>query len=177
MGRATVALCVLACAPADRDPIAEVRAVVEGMVEAVEEREPRAILEHVAFDFRAEDGLTYPDVQSLVLEFLMGPAIPGARLESAQVDRDRDRGEVRVRARVRFARGERLSGTTGIPSLPSVVYAFDLRFRSIEGVWRAVGGSYRRSDPLASSREGQATVPRVAPIRSPVPGRALSVRT
>ena len=85
-------------------------ALVEKMVEAVEEGDPGVILEHVAFDFQSEDGLTYPDIQSVVEEYLVPARTMGARLESVEVDSvsTGDEGALQVRARVRFARGTSL---------------------------------------------------------------------
>jgi hypothetical protein len=166
-----LALGAAACSPEPPDPAAEVRAVVEGMIEAIEENDPHAILEHVAPEFRSEDGLTYPDVQSIVLEYLLGEHRLGARLELGSFEPGEEPGEIRVRARVRFARGARLSDRQGPPILPSVVYLFDVRFRSFEGVWQASGGSYRRSQDAGSEAS---TTPRDRPTRSSVPGRACS---
>ncbi len=137
-----------ACTAAPIDPRDQVLRLVERLVEAVEEGDPRVILEHVAFDFRSEDGLTYPDVQSIVLEYLVPARTIGARLESVEVDSvstpsTEGEGELQVRARVRFARGTSLR--SNLPPPPgSVLYVFELRFRRGDRGWEAARGSYRR---------------------------------
>ena len=135
-----------ACTAAPIDPRDQVLGLVERMVEAVEEGDPRVILEHVAFDFRSEDGLTYPDVQSVVMEYLVPGRMTGARLESVEVSpaKPEGEGELQVRAQVRFARGTSLR-TRNLPPPPgSVLYGFELRFRRGDRGWEATRGSYRR---------------------------------
>ena len=145
-------LCVLgslamgACQQTPTDPVAEVRALLDDLVEAVEARTPQVILSHVAFEFRTDDGLTYPDVQSIVLEYLIPEETLGARLESAEVTVGDAPDEVRSEARVRFARGARLSRRSLPPPPGSVVYAFEIWFRKIEGEWQAIRGRYQRAE-------------------------------
>jgi hypothetical protein len=133
-----------ACQPTPTDPLAEVRALVEELVMAIEERTPAMILSHVAFEFRTDDGLTYPDVQSIVMEYLIPESTLGARVQSLDVTGGDASDEVRAQARVRFARGAHLSGRTLPPPPGSVVYAFEVWFRRFEGEWQAVRGRYRR---------------------------------
>ena len=135
------------CQPTPADPAAEVRSLLEDLVEAVEERRPQFILSHVGFEFRTEDGLTYPDVQSIVLEYLIPENTLGARLESVDIAAGDPPDEVRCEARVRFVRGARLSNRTLPPPPGSVVYAFELRFREIEGEWQVIRGRYQRLQP------------------------------
>ena len=136
-------LALLACEEPARDPVNEVRAILDSLVRAVEEHDPGTILSHVAFDFRSEDGLGYADVQSLVMEYLIPRTLVGARLDSVEVFRGESSDEIRTRARVRFARGTRLSDRTLPPPPDSKSYEIDLWFRSVEGRWVAVRGQYR----------------------------------
>jgi hypothetical protein len=145
-----VSLVTGACQPTPADPLAEVRALVDNLVAAVEAGTPQVILSHVAFEFQTDDGLTYPDVQSVALEYLIPDVTVGSRLESVEVGAGDASEEVRARVRVRFARGARLSRRSLPPPPGSVVYAFELWFRRIEGEWQAVRGRYRRVEEDAS---------------------------
>jgi hypothetical protein len=131
-----------ACQQEAADPLAEVRQVVDELVVAVEEGETGTILSRVAFEFRTEDGLAYPDVQSIVQEYLIPQRTIGARLESADVRVGDGPDEIRVDTRVRFARGTKLRDRSLPPPPSSTVYAFELWFRKIDGEWRAVRGRY-----------------------------------
>ena len=155
-------LLALACAERPRDPVQEVRALLDTLVAAAEDGDAQRILAHVAFEFRTEDGLGYADVQSLVLEYLLPGTTVGARLESAEVGRGEDPREIEARLRVRFARGTLLSGRR-LPAPPgSPLYAIDLRFRASEGRWVAVWGRYRRvTDAASPSNGGPRTTPGV----------------
>jgi hypothetical protein len=162
-------LLLVGCSPPRQDPVADVRAIVEALVASVDEREPRAILEHLAFDFRSEDGLSYPDVQSIVLEYLMGAEIPSARLESSEIVPGGEPDVVRVHARLRFARG----------TSPAALYDFEVLFQQRGGLWRAQWADYRRVEAPASpsSSGGPSTTPRHPATSTSVPGRASSERT
>ncbi len=136
-------LALLACQEPAPDPVIEVRAILDSLVQAVEEHDPGTILSHVAFDFRSEDGLGYADVQSLVMEYLIRRIEVGARLESVEVFRVESSDEIETRARVRFALGTRLSDRALPPPPDSKSYEIDLWFRSVEGRWVAVRARYR----------------------------------
>ena len=135
-------LSLLACEEPAPDPVAEVRAILDSLVRAVEEHDPGTILSHVAFDFRSEDDLGYADVQSLIMEYLLPRTQVGARLESVEVFRGASSDEIGARTRVRFARA-RLSDRALPPPPGSKTYEIDLWFRSVEGRWVAVRGRYR----------------------------------
>ncbi len=137
-------LILLACGEqAAPNPVTEVRAILDSVVQAVEEHDPGTILSHVAFDFRSEDGLGYADVQSLVMEYLIPRIEVGARLESVEVFQGGSPDEIGTRTRVLFSHGTRLSDRALPPPLDSKTYEIDLWFRSVEGRWVAVRGRYR----------------------------------
>jgi hypothetical protein len=131
-------------APPAEDPVGEVRRLLDELVEAVEEHQPQLILSRVAFDFRSDDGLTYADVQSITLEYLIPEGTIGAQLQSVDVTPGDAPDEIRARTTVRFARGARLSDRNLPPPPDSVLYEFEILFRKIEGDWRAIRGRYER---------------------------------
>jgi hypothetical protein len=124
--------------------VSEVRSLIDEIVEAVEGRRPQVVLDYLAFDFRSNDGLTYPDVQSILLEYLIPERTIGARLESLDLTPGAGSEEIRARAAIRFARGTRLSDRALPPPPGSVLYDFDILFRRLAGEWRAVRGGYER---------------------------------
>jgi hypothetical protein len=146
-----VSLLLLACTEPTRDPVAEVRALLDTLVSAVEGHDPATILSHVAFDFRADDGLGYADVQSVVMEYLIPRTSVGARLESVDIVPGENAGEIEARTRVRFARGTLLSGHDLPPPPGSTTYVIDLWFRLYEGGWKAVRARYRLAGEAAPS--------------------------
>jgi hypothetical protein len=92
------------------------------MLRAIPEQDSQGILDHVAFDFVADDGLDYAGVQSLVHEFLGRDELYSAELEELRIERFSP-----VQRLARFAR-----------------YRFALRFTKRVGRWSARGGSYAR---------------------------------
>lgn len=172
-----IAVVIASCGEAEpEDARDRVGALVRSLVAAVEESEPRAILEHLDPSFRTDDGLTYADVQSVVLEFLVSGEGVGARLESLDLTSAGEADAFDVRARVRFARGTRLAERRLPPPPGSVSYQFDVRFRRIGGIWRATRGRYVRVAPESSppSEGGPTTIPGAPETSTFVPGRACS---
>jgi hypothetical protein len=118
--------------------------VVHNVIAAVEEKMPKAILRHVAFEYRGDDGLGYPEIQAVVLTFLLREETVGARLEDLTIEPAGGDGTHRVRARVAFARGRRLRQSEASLSPDAVEYTFDLVFARHEDGWKAVRGRYQR---------------------------------
>ena len=142
---ATAAL-VLACGAPQRAPEAELQQIVRAVVLAIEEKDPEAVLQPVALEYRGEDGLGYPEVRAIVLTFLLREEPIGARLTQLSVEPAGTDNRRRVQARVLFARGVRLQHSASAAPLGSVEYLFDLVFaREGEGEdWKAVSGRYQR---------------------------------
>lgn len=125
------------------------RQVIDEIIRAIERKDPGAVLEHVDYRFEESGGLRYPDVEALVLNFLLREEAIGARLEEVRILAPEADGSQRVRATVRFAAGTRLGDRAGPPPAGSVRYRFDLVFRQTGAVWQAVGGAYARDGPPA----------------------------
>ena len=134
----------LACAAPVPTPEEEIRAVMSDLIEAIEARVPGEVLEHVAFEFEAQDGVGYPEVQSLVLTYLLRDEVLGARLEQLEIEPAGQDAARRVRARVAFVRGTRLAQSQVPLPFEAVEYDFDLIFARRGGDWQAVSGSYQR---------------------------------
>jgi hypothetical protein len=122
--------------PSPREQLSD---VVRSMLRAIPERDAEGILDHVAFDFVAEDGVDYATVQSLVDEFLGREQTYSAELEELQIEPGRTSRELTVHARVRFAPAARPARFAR--------YRFALRFTNLAGTWSARGGRYGRIEP------------------------------
>jgi hypothetical protein len=117
----------------------QLRAVVRSMLLAIPERDSRGILDHVGFDFVAEDGVDYPTVQSLIHEFLGRDEIYAAALEELRIEPGPSERALEVHAQVRFSPAERPS--------EYIRYRFELRFTDLAGSWTARSGRYLRVGP------------------------------
>ncbi len=150
--RSTASLCVvtfalaLACGAPQRAPEEQLQQIVRAVVLAIEEKDPEAVLQPVAFEYRGEDGLGYPEVQAIVLTFLLREEPIGARLTQLSIEPAGTDSRRRVQARVLFARGVRLQHSASAAPPGSVEYLFELVFaREGEGKdWKAVSGRYQR---------------------------------
>jgi hypothetical protein len=144
----TLLILLLSSGCAERPQLApeeELRAAVLEIIEAVEERDPKTVLEYLAFDFREEEGLGYAEVQSIVLTYLLRDQKLGARLEELVIEPPKEGSETyRVRARTAFAQGRSIREPQQPLPADVVRYAFDLAFQRTENGWQAVGGRYER---------------------------------
>ncbi len=122
--------------PTPEEQLAE---TVRSMLRAIPERDSQGILDHVGFDFVADDGLDYAAVQSLVHEFLGRDELYSAELEELRIEPGSTDRELSVHARVRFSPVQRLARFAR--------YRFALRFTKLAGRWSARGGSYARIAP------------------------------
>ena len=113
------------------------------MVAAVEQGQPEQILRHVSVEFESEDGLQYPDVDALVMTFLLRDESRGARLEDLSIDQESER-LAHVRARVHFASGTSLRDRAQALPPGAVSYSLDLVFRRLVDRWQAISGRYER---------------------------------
>ena len=173
-----LAAALAGCGPGPPPAEPELRQVLDELVAAIERKDPGAVLDHVDYRFEEAGGLRYPDVEALVLSFLLPDAAVGARLEAVRVSEPESDGSRRVRARVRFASGTRLLGRSAPPPDASIVYGFDLVFRRTGGPWQAVRGSYERIEPPPGPSSGGSTTRASPPATSSsVPGAAASRRT
>ncbi len=143
---AVSAALVLACNLAQRSPEEDLRQILRALVVAIEQKDPEAVLQRVAFEYRGEDGLGYPEVKAIVLTFLLREEPIGARLTQLSVEPAGTDSRRRVRARLLFARGVRLQHSASAFPPGSVEYFFDLVFaRERKGEdWKAVSGRYQR---------------------------------
>ncbi len=135
-----LAALALTCTPAEPAPEQELREVAQAIVAAIEEKDPEAVLRHIAFDYRGDGGLGYPEVQAVVLTFLLREETIGARLLELSIEPADASGNQRVQARVAFARGTRLA-RRAFPHA-GVEYFFDLVFAREDEQWKAVRGRY-----------------------------------
>ncbi len=150
--RSTASLCVvtfalaLACGAPQRPPGKHLEQIVRAVVLAIEEKDPEAVLQPLAFEYRGEDGLGYPELRAIVLTFLLREEPIGARLTQLSVEPAGADSRRRVQARVLFARGVRLQHSASAAPPGSVEYLFDLVFaREADGEdWKAVSGTYQR---------------------------------
>ena len=150
--RSTASLCVvtfalaLACGAPQRPPGEQLQQIVRAVVLAIEEKDPEAVLQPVAFEYRGEDGLGYPEVRAIVLTFLLREEPIGARLTQLSIEPAGTDSRRRVQARVLFAQGVRLQHSASAFPPGSVEYFFDLVFAR-EGEsknWKAISGRYQR---------------------------------
>jgi hypothetical protein len=139
-----IAALALGCAAPEPSPEVEIREAVHEILAAIEEGKPEAVLQHVAFEYRGDDGLGYPEIQSLVLTFLLREETVGARLEDLSIEPAGGDDTHRVHARVAFVRGRRLRHSEAPSSPDAVEYTFDLVFARHEDSWKAVRGRYQR---------------------------------
>ena len=102
---AVLALLGAACGAEPERPEAELRRTVERIVRGIVAKDPHAVLEYIAPEYRGEDGLRYIDVQSILLSFLLRDGSVRAKLESLEVDPAGADGSHRVRATLRFGQG------------------------------------------------------------------------
>jgi len=151
-------LALAACGPSERDapsktatptPDESLDLLIPSLVDAIQAKQPKFVMDHVAQTFKEDGGLDYYDVRALVEKFAFVEDVVGARLESAKVTPESD-GRQRVSARVAFALGERLATGDSLPE-GGVIYALEVVFEKSEGRWQAVGGRYKRESPPATS--------------------------
>ncbi len=146
-----------ACDPSQRDtpaapaPVAEenLDLLIPSLVDAIQAKQPKFVLDHVAQTVKEAGGLDYYDVRALVEKFAFVEDIVGARLESVKLTPESD-GRQRVSARVAFALGQRLAPGESLPK-NGVVYALEVVFAKSAGSWQAVGGRYKRESSPATS--------------------------
>ena len=141
---AVSAALVLACNLAQRSPEEDLRQILRALVVAIEEKDPEAVLQSVAYAYQGEDGLGYPEVQAIVLSFLLREEPIGARLKELTVEPAGADSRRRVQARVLFARGVRLQHDARAAPPGSVEYFFDLIFARDDKGWKAISGRYQR---------------------------------
>ncbi|HKC49796.1 MAG TPA: hypothetical protein VKF60_03315 [Myxococcota bacterium] len=150
-------LALAACGPAQRDPAPPAAPVADenlellipSLVDAIQAKQPKFVLDHVSHTFKEDGGLDYYDVRALVEKFALVDDVVGARLESVRLTPESD-GRQRVSARVAFALGQRLAPGDSLPE-DGVVYALEVVFAKNAGGWQAVGGRYKRESPPATS--------------------------
>lgn len=123
--------------------------LIPSLVDAIQAKQPKFVMDHVAAAFKEDGGLDYYDVRALVEKFALVDDVVGARLESVTVTPGSD-GRQRVTARVAFALGQRLATGDSLPE-NGVVYGLEIEFAKSEGRWQAVGGRYKREVPAATS--------------------------
>jgi hypothetical protein len=156
----TALLSLAACGPSQSDappttpppaPVVDedLDLLIPSLVDAIQAKQPKFVLDHVAQTFKEDGGLDYYDVRALVEKFAYVGDIVGARLESVKVTPESD-GRQRVSARVAFALGQRLAPGDSLPG-NSVVYAIEVVFAKSASSWQAVGGRYKRESPPATS--------------------------
>ncbi len=141
---AVIAALVLACNLAQRSPEEDLQQILRALVVAIEEKDPEAVLQRVAYAYQGEEGLGYPEVQAIVLSFLLREEPIGARLMELTVEPAEAGSRRRVQARVLFARGLRLQHDASAAPLGSVEYFFDLVFARDDKGWKAISGRYQR---------------------------------
>lgn len=146
---AAFALFLLGCgvaeevAPPDAPQAEErIEALLPGLIDAIQAKQPVFVMDHVSPEFKDERGLDYFDVRSLVEAYAFRDDEVGARLESVAIT-PAENGRQRVAARVSFALGQRLAEGTPLPP-GAVTYAVDLIFARDGARWQAVSGGYRR---------------------------------
>jgi hypothetical protein len=163
--RRTLALCfalslaLAACGPEEREksaappaqsvPDEKLEILIPSLVDAIQAKQPKFVMDHVAQAFKEDGGLDYFDVRALVEKFAYVEDVVGARLESIQVTPESD-GRQRVMTRVAFALGQRLGPGDSLPE-NGVIYAIEVVFAKNEGRWQAVGGRYKRESPPPTS--------------------------
>jgi hypothetical protein len=123
----------------DAEPEAELEAVVRDVLRAIPQRDAPGVLRHIAYDFRADDGVDYPAVQALLFEFLERERVYSADLEELSIEPTAREGELELHALVRFSRAD--------GGGPSPLYRMDLVFAKLGDTWSARRGRYRRVDP------------------------------
>ena len=105
---AVSAALLLACNLAQRSPEEDLRQTLRALVVAIEEKDPEAVLQRVAYAYQGDDGLVYSEIQAIVLSFLLREEPIGARLKELTVEPAGADSRRRVQARVLFAPGVRL---------------------------------------------------------------------
>jgi len=142
--------------PSDAD--ADVESIVRDVVAAIPERDPEAVLRHIALEFRGgpldrEPNLDHADAQAVVLEFMLREHPISARLEDVRTHPPEPDGSLRVVARVWFDASDVLRDPASAIPTTAVRYRFELRFARREGTWQALDARYARMEPASSLRD------------------------
>jgi hypothetical protein len=127
------------------EPVDPMRALVDALAEAAEDRDADGILEHLDPGFSAQGGLTRADAAASLRRYFAGYE----RIDVEVYDVETLPGEAvsRVRARVGFTgQANRTLGLEGLLP-PSAVYRFDLDVVEYDGAWRVTRAAWERATP------------------------------
>jgi hypothetical protein len=133
-----VAALAAACGHRSADPV---RAMVDDLVDAAEERDADAVLARLSGGFQAQGHLSKPDVAASLRRYFA--AYESIDLEVFDMlSEPGDAGGTHVRVRVGFTgTAQKAFGLQGLLP-PSAVYAFDLDTRDEGGQWRVTRASW-----------------------------------
>jgi hypothetical protein len=141
VGLATT-LCIGSCAKKTGDPI---RALVDEIAEAAEERDADEVAARLSDAFRGQETLGKADAIAALRRYFA--AYETIDLEVFDVESEPGDESTRVRTRIGFTgTAQKAFGLQGLLP-PSAVYRFDFDARDEGGVWRVTRASWEMSSP------------------------------
>jgi len=136
----------LSCAREPNDPV---RALVDALAEAAEDRDADGILERLDPGFSAQGGLTRADAAASLRRYFAG--YETIDVEVFDVETLPGEAVSRVRARIGFTgQANRTLGLEGLLP-PSAVYRFDLDVAEHDGAWRVTRAAWEQAAPPAAT--------------------------
>jgi hypothetical protein len=134
------------CASGPSDPV---RALIEELAEAGEDRDADRVLARLSETFRGQEALAKADVAGSLRRYFA--AYESIELELFDVEVQRAEAAAQVTARVGFT--GQASRAFGLGALlpPSAVYRFDLEAREEGGTWRVTGARWQPLETPAVS--------------------------
>ncbi len=128
-----------------RQPVDPMRALVDALAEAAEDRDADAIVEYLHPDFAAQGGLTRADAAPSLRRYFAG--YETIEVEVFDVETLPGESVSRVRARIGFTgQANRTLGLEGLLP-PSAVYRFDLDVVEHDGVWSVTRAAWGQAIP------------------------------
>ena len=145
----TTLAALLALVACSRKPADPVRALVDELAAAAEDRAPDRVLARLGDGFRGQGNLTKADVAASLRRYFA--AYESIDLEVFDVETEPGEGVTRIRTRVGFSgKAQKAFGLDGLLP-PSAVYAFDLDARDEGGTWRVVRADWEVNPGPAAS--------------------------
>jgi hypothetical protein len=137
-----------ACARPSTDPV---RALMDELVAAAEDRDADRFAARLSDGFRGQDSLAKADMQAALRRYFA--AYETIDLEVFDVVSEPADGATRVRTRIGFSgKGTRAFGLEGLLP-PSAVYRFDLDARDEAGTWRVTRATWEIAAPDAPAAQ------------------------
>lgn len=134
------------CAKPSGDPI---RALVDEIAEAGEDRDADRVAARISDAFRGQETLGKADAIAALRRYFA--AYESIDLEVFDVDSEPGDGKTRVRTRIGFTgTAQKAFGLRGLLP-PSAVYRFDFDAREEGGVWRVTRASWEVSAPPSAA--------------------------